>query len=221
MKTIILFRHGKSDWDADYGADHERPLADRGRKGARKMGRFLVTSGLMPDRAITSSAVRARQTLAVAAENGGWTGQARITEALYGARPEDVVREIAAEPDDASTVVVVGHEPTFSQAISLLIGGGRIGVKTATMARIDVDVERWADVHPGRGTLVWLLSPGDLKPNRYRKLQEAMRKAKEGAAEAASLAAKSLDDAEPDPAPPTPAEHPDAPEAPSEAGSPT
>ena len=213
MKTIILFRHGKSDWDADYGGDdHERPLADRGTKGARKMGRFLVTAGVMPDRAITSSALRTRQTLAVAAEHGGWAGEARITEALYGARAEDVVREIRAEPDTAQSVVVVGHEPTLSNAVSLLIGGGRVEMRTATMARIDVDVARWADVHPGMGALVWMMPPGALRPNRYRKLQEAMRKAKEAAAEAADVAAQSAEDdlapVEPPAGTPPPAEPP-------------
>ncbi|WP_424522101.1 SixA phosphatase family protein, partial [Rubrivirga sp.] len=56
MKTIILLRHGKSDWEADYDGDHQRPLAKRGQKGARKMGRFLTTARSVPDRALTSSA---------------------------------------------------------------------------------------------------------------------------------------------------------------------
>ncbi|MEL6614472.1 MAG: histidine phosphatase family protein, partial [Bacteroidota bacterium] len=188
MKTIVLLRHGKSDWDADYGHDHDRPLAERGHKGARKMGRFLVTSGLTPDRALSSTALRARQTLAVAAEHGGWTGQATVTEALYGTTADGVIREIQKTPDDATVLVVVGHEPTFSGAVSRLIGGGRVEMKTATMARIDVDVETWSDVAPGRGVLAWLMPPGALKPNRYRKLQEAVEAAREAAEKAAEIA---------------------------------
>ena len=42
MKRLLVFRHGKSDWDADYGVDFERPLALRGQKAARTMGRFLA-----------------------------------------------------------------------------------------------------------------------------------------------------------------------------------
>ena len=41
MKTLILLRHGKSDWKDDELVDHERPLAKRGRKAARAVGRFL------------------------------------------------------------------------------------------------------------------------------------------------------------------------------------
>ena len=188
MKTIILFRHGKSDWDADYGHDHERPLANRGRKGARKMGRFLATASSAPDHVITSTAVRARQTLAIAAEHGGWTGDATVTDALYGASPADMLAAIQAAPEGANTIVLVGHEPTISATVSRLVGGGRFNVKTATMARIDVDVASWADVQMGRGVLAWFLSPGDLKPNRYRKLQDAIKDAKKAAETAADIA---------------------------------
>lgn len=190
MKTIILLRHGKSDWDADYGADHERPLADRGQKGARKMGRFLTTARVLPDRALTSSAVRARETLATAAEAGGWTGPARVTDALYEATPESVLREIQAEPEDADTVVVVGHEPTWSSLVSLLIGGGRVEMKTAAVAQVDVAVETWADVRAGRGVLAMLLPPAALRPNAYRKLKKTIDKAIEARKKAAEQAKK-------------------------------
>ena len=190
MKTILLLRHGKSDWEAEYGDDHERPLATRGQKGARKMGRFLTTARTVPDRALTSSAVRARETLATAAEAGGWTGPARVTDALYGASPGDVLREIQAEPDDADTVVVVGHEPTWSGLVSLLIGGGRVEMKTAAVARIDVEVETWADVREGRGALAFLLPPGALRPNAYRKLKKTIDRAIEAREKAVEQAEK-------------------------------
>lgn len=177
MKTILLLRHGKSDWEADFASDHERPLAERGEKGARKMGRFLTTSRSVPDRAITSSATRTRQTLATAAEAGGWTGPARVTDALYEADAETVLREIQSEPDDIDTVVVVGHEPWSSRLVGLLTGGGRVEMKTASVARIDVEVEAWADVQPGRGTLAFLLPPSALRPNAYRKLKKTIDKA--------------------------------------------
>ena len=190
MKTILLLRHGKSNWDADYGADHERPLAERGQKGARKMGRFVTTARAVPDRAITSSAVRARETLAIAAEAGGWSGPARVTDALYEASPEAVLDEIRSEPDEADTVIVVGHEPAWSGLVSLLIGGGRIEMKTAALARVDVEVASWSDVAPGRGSLALLLPPGALRPNAYRKLKKSIDKAIEARKKAEQQAEK-------------------------------
>lgn len=190
MKTILLLRHGKSDWDADYDGDHARPLAQRGQKGARKMGRFVTTARVVPDRAITSSAVRARETLATAAESGGWTGPARVTDALYEADPEEVLREIQAEPEDADTVIVVGHEPTWGRLVSLLIGGGRVQMKTAALAQVEVEVETWADVRPGRGSLALLLPPNALRPNAYRKLKKSIDKAIEAREKAEERAEK-------------------------------
>lgn len=198
MKTLLLLRHGKSDWDADYGADHDRPLAERGQKGARKMGRFLTTARLVPERALTSSAVRARETLATAAESGGWTGPARVTEALYDATPEAVLGEIRQTPDDADTLVVVGHEPTWSALVSLLIGGGAVEMKTAALARVDLDVDRWADAAPGRGTLALLLPPGALRPNAYRKLKKSIERAIEAQREARERAVSTAAPPEPD-----------------------
>ncbi|GAB5533972.1 MAG: hypothetical protein Rubg2KO_02210 [Rubricoccaceae bacterium] len=211
MKTILLLRHGKSDWDADYIGDHSRPLADRGEKGARKMGRFLTTARVVPDRALSSTAERARQTLAIAAEAGGWTGPARITDALYEATPRSVLAEIQREPDEAQTLIVVGHEPTHSGLVSLLIGGGRIEVKTATVARIDVPVERWADVAPGIGTLAFLLPPAALRPNAYRKLKKTIDSALEAQQEALELAEETA--APKEPASPADASSADAPDA--------
>ena len=197
MKTILLLRHGKSDWDADYVGDHSRPLADRGEKGARKMGRFLTTARAVPDRAIASTAERARQTLAIAAEAGGWTGAARLTDALYEATPNSILAEIQGEQDDADTLVVVGHEPTHSGLVSLLIGGGQIEMKTAAVARIDVEVEHWADVEAGRGTLAFLLPPAALRPNAYRKLKKTVSKALKAQRKADELAVETAAPKEP------------------------
>ena len=198
MKTLLLLRHGKSDWDADYAGDHDRPLAERGQKGARKMGRFLTTARAVPDRAVTSSARRARETLATAAEAGGWTGPARVTEALYEARPEDVLRQIQAEPDSARTLLVVGHEPTWSGLVSRLIGGGNVEMKTAAVARVDLDVERWADAAFGRGALAFLLPPAALRPNAYRKLKKTIEKAIKAQAKAKERAEETAAPPEPE-----------------------
>ena len=76
MKTLLLMRHAKSDWDADYGLDHDRPLNDRGLRSARLMGRVLADEGLVPELVISSTAVREAD--GRAGHRGGWWGhQAR------------------------------------------------------------------------------------------------------------------------------------------------
>ena len=49
MLSIIIFRHGKSDWDAIYDKDHNRPLSKRGIKEAKKMGNYLKQINQIPD----------------------------------------------------------------------------------------------------------------------------------------------------------------------------
>ena len=78
MRQLLVLRHGKSDWDADYRGDHERPLASRGRRAAAAVGRFLAAAGPMPDRVLSSSAVRALSTVRLAAEAGRWPPPIRV-----------------------------------------------------------------------------------------------------------------------------------------------
>jgi phosphohistidine phosphatase len=160
MPTLILLRHGKSDWRADYGGDDRaRPLARRGRKAARRMGRFLARAGQVPDAAITSPALRAEETLQLAMAGGGWTCRARSTEALYGGGVSGLLTEIHEEPPTTGVLLAVGHEPTWSEATALLIGGGRLRLPTAALARIDLEVDRWEEVGPGSGVLAWSVAP--------------------------------------------------------------
>ena len=159
MKTLVLFRHGKSDWDAPFDRDHDRPLAKRGRTAAKTMGRFLASSAQEPDSIITSTAVRARDTVRLASRAGGWSAPIRETVDLYGASPQGVLSLLHAEPDSVNFVLLAGHEPTWSHTVSLLIGGGQIRFPTAGMARIDFDVYSWKDVDFGRGELTWMVPP--------------------------------------------------------------
>lgn len=159
MKTLLLLRHGKSDWAKDAGDDRARPLARRGERAARLMGRLLARTGRVPDAAITSPAVRARTTLELAMEAGDWRCPAQVSEALYGQGPHEVLQEIGRLAAGVASVLLVGHEPTWSETLALLVGGGHHRVPTGALVSIDVDVEAWADVRPGSGELVFLLPP--------------------------------------------------------------
>jgi phosphohistidine phosphatase len=160
MAGLILFRHGKSDWDADYpGGDAARPLAHRGRKAAKRMGKFLARAGHAPDAAITSPAVRAEDTLRLAIEGGGWSCPVRTAATLYDGGLSGLLTEVRKEPASTHVLLAVGHEPTWSEAVSAFIGGGEVGLPTAAMARIDFDVDGWDEVGPGTGVLAWIVVP--------------------------------------------------------------
>jgi len=165
MVELLVMRHAKSAWNAGFENDHERPLAPRGVRAAKLMGRFLTDSGFEPGLVLTSTAVRARQTVELAAEAGGWTSSIRSTEVFYGADPGEVVREIIeSEPPDR--LLVAGHEPTWSGLVSLLIGGGAVRMPTAAVACLGFPDRRWQDLPQSRGRLSWLVTPRLLKSAR-------------------------------------------------------
>ena len=162
MKSVILFRHGKSDWYSSAGSDHERPLAERGNRAADRMGRFLSEKGEVPDLAISSTALRARDTLDRAAQAGGWSCELEYLDDLYLPSPHGLLYVLQQQSDQVSSVMLVGHEPAWSETLSLFVGGGDYRFPTAAMARVDVDSERWADVDFGLGQLSWMVTPKEL-----------------------------------------------------------
>ncbi len=158
-KFLIFFRHGKSDWDATLSRDHDRPVAERGVVAAKAMGKLLAAMDKVPDLAITSSAVRARTTLELAAKAGNWACPTAVTEDLYEVEVDQVLNFIHQQADSCSSLMLVGHEPTWSETISYLIGGGTVRVPTAAMACVEFELETWSQIDYGRGTLLWLLPP--------------------------------------------------------------
>ena len=158
-RTLILFRHGKSDWDSDNGTDHDRPLAKRGIKAANAMGKFLTEVGQVPELAISSTALRARTTLELAQSAGKWPCETRLEESLYDTNPEAMLRFIAALPGEFQSVMLVGHEPTWSELTALLTGGGNVRFPTGAMVRMDFAAGTWSSVQPNSGELVWFVPP--------------------------------------------------------------
>lgn len=158
MRRLILFRHGKSDWDADYGADHERPLNERGKRAATTMGLLLRDLGEAPDRIVSSTAVRAESTAELARISGGWSGPLELDDALYGASPEGALAVAAARGGDAERLMLVGHEPTWSMLATHLTGGS-IAVRTGSIIGIDLSMGGWAQAPQTRGTLAYALHP--------------------------------------------------------------
>lgn len=159
MKTLILFRHGKSDWSADFGSDHERPINQRGVRSARRMGRFLASAEQVPELAVTSSAVRARATLELAAEAGEWECPIEVSDDLYNTYTDAVIARIRMGDDEVDSVLLTGHEPVWSELAGELIGRAHVRFPTAAMIRIDFASANWRDVKPGSGTLMWMVTP--------------------------------------------------------------
>ena len=170
-KTVLLLRHGKSDWNADYGQDHDRPLNPRGRRASRAMGRWLTEMGPLPDLILCSTAVRARSTCIMASEAGAWLADVQYEQGLYYAAPKDLIHYLQEVPDHIQTAMLVGHQPTWSMTAALLSNHPVNAFPTASMARIDLSVENWERSAPGTGKLIWHQFPKRL-PESYYNLND-------------------------------------------------
>ena len=163
MKTILLFRHGKSNWDAAHEHDQERPLSKRGRKAAELMGTFLKAVDEMPGLILTSPAVRAADTAKIAAKGGRWTAPVHTVPTLYEASAGALLREVQSTPDEVERLMLVGHEPAWSDFTGRLIGSAAVRFPTAAMARVDFYIPSWRAAEFGHGEMIWLVTPKMLK----------------------------------------------------------
>jgi len=161
-------RHAKSDWEADYALDERRPLSSRGRHAAVAMGKVLTATGNKPDFVLTSPAMRAHSTAEMAADAGGWNAPVLVVDELYGGGASAVLSALRTVPEPCKRALVVGHQPTWSEAVRILIGGGDVAMPTAAAAGLEVLVGSWEAIGPGTCRLRWLLPPrlftdGDLR----------------------------------------------------------
>jgi phosphohistidine phosphatase len=146
-QQLWLLRHGEAV-PHDFDSDDERPLTERGRDQSRAAGRALKALEVEVHLCFTSPKVRARETaeLACAELTADPIDEDALAEGFDGRAALDLLR--AAGPDQR--VLVVGHEPDFSQVVYDLTGG-RVDFKKGGVAGIRLD--------GSRGELIVLLRP--------------------------------------------------------------
>jgi phosphohistidine phosphatase len=162
MKTLLVLRHAKSSWNDSALGDHERPLNERGRRDGPRMGQLIRDYGLTPDVVISSDAARAQLTAQAVAEAARYAGEIRLDPRLYLASPADILVVIRTVREDASTIMIVGHNPGLEELVEQLTGE-RQDMPTASLAQIVLPIDRWRELKSSsRGTLEGHWRPGDL-----------------------------------------------------------
>jgi phosphohistidine phosphatase len=154
---VYLLRHGIAENGRPGMPDAERELTAEGRKKLREVMRVARTAGVQPDHVLTSPYARALQTAAIAAEVLEFSGDLVHTQALVPhSRPELVWDEVRLYRE-ASQLLLVGHEPLFSNLAAFLLDAPslRVDFKKGALLRIEMD-----QLGPKpRGVLRWFLSP--------------------------------------------------------------
>lgn len=166
-RQVWVLRHAKAA--PHQSDDHARPLTGRGRRQCDELAAHLVASGWaekFPATVLVSSAVRARQTADRVVDALGVVARVDIVSALYRADADDVIELVRELPDDAASVVVVGHNPTLEHLVWALLDpddpgrrGADDGLSTGALAVIDLDASSWPALSTGTGHLRLLYSP--------------------------------------------------------------
>lgn len=164
-RRIVLFRHAKADWPPV--ADHERPLAERGRTDAAVAGRKLADTGIAFDLTLCSTAVRTRETWKIAVHEFPQRPKTVYEERIYEASPGELIALLNETPDDAHNVLLVGHNPGVQGLADILAGAeegdarermSRRGFPTAAFAMLSF-TGSWKSLEPGVATLVDYWTP--------------------------------------------------------------
>lgn len=149
MKTLLLLRHAKSSWDNARLSDYERPLNERGRRDAPRMGELLRHEGLIPDLIAASSAKRAAATAELVALELSLDSDIRYTEKLYLAEPNAYITLARQLDDDIETLLMVGHNPGIQELVEWLTGKEET-MSTAALAYIRIPILKWSELAGGK-----------------------------------------------------------------------
>ena len=169
MKTLGLLRHAKSDWDDLGKRDFDRGLSDRGRRGARLIGRHIFEHGVEWDTILASTAERVKRTIDSALPDSEPTWDAR----LYLASVETIFEVIRDHAGKADAVLVSGHNPGLQEVLFALVAPNEENKQfdeasrkfpTSAFAVFELDIDDWADLRKECGRLVHFIRPRDLDP---------------------------------------------------------
>jgi phosphohistidine phosphatase len=166
-RKLILLRHGKSDWPDV--ADHERPLAKRGRRDAPAVGRWLGESGYAPDAVICSTARRARQTWELVSTGltevaPGVSPVVRFEPRVYEAAVLGLLMLVREFDDRWRAAMIIGHNPGLAGLATGLANPDNPppqAFPTAAVAVLGL-AGPWAVAQPGEARLLAFTAPAEL-----------------------------------------------------------
>ena len=167
-RRLILLRHAKSDWPDV--ADHDRPLAKRGRRDAPVAGRWLGQSGFTPDGVVCSTALRARQTWELASAGlratvPGADPAVRYEPRVYEATVLGLLMLVREFPAQWRTALLVGHNPGLAELTVGLAAASAdppAAFPTAAVAVLALPGS-WAEIAPGECGLLAFAIPAGMR----------------------------------------------------------
>ena len=158
MKTLILMRHASAEARENDQLDAERPLTRKGKKAARKTGKAMRQTDVLPQRILSSSARRTNDTAKEVSRKLSSTPKIDLLHDLYLAEPQAYIDQLREIPDEVDCVMVVGHNPGLRELLQTLTGTV-LRFPKATAAYINLPIDSWQEISlESRGELNTILS---------------------------------------------------------------
>ena len=146
MKTLFLVRHGQSSWDDVKLTDSERPLTDKGKSDAAKMGKRLAESEVTLDMIVSSPAQRALATAEAIARKLDFKRKHIVQdERLYSGQMDDLLQLIEDVGGEHKRVMLVDHNPLLSELV-LHLADKDVNLPTCAVAMLRFDAKSWAKI---------------------------------------------------------------------------
>jgi phosphohistidine phosphatase len=161
MRTLYLLRHAKSSWKGESVADFERPLAGRGRKACVVIARLIQAREIQFDLILSSSAVRARETIELIRQYAKLRNELRFDERIYDASANRLLEIVSEIESDRKSLLVVGHNPGLEDLLQLLTGDKQ-NLPTASLAKIKLKISKWSEHYENKASLDWIERPKEL-----------------------------------------------------------
>ena len=147
MKTLLILRHAKSKPKDPNLSDYDRTLDKLGKDDALRMGNLIRFNDSVPELIISSSAVRAKMTAEIVAEECKYeVGKIVLKRSLYRAKPEDYMTILGNLQDTITRVLLVGHNPTIEEAIEMLTDSSDVTMPSCTLTHLSIPIDKWSDL---------------------------------------------------------------------------
>jgi phosphohistidine phosphatase len=163
MKTLYIVRHAKSSWAESGLSDFDRPLNERGKRDAPRMGKRLKEKNIHPNLMLTSPAKRAWSTCKRLAATLGYAEEKIKTDStLYHADEEDILAVIRNVNDKHNSLMVFGHNPGLTDFVNSMSHNSTIdidNIPTCGIVVFNLDITSWKDVAFGKGEFVFFDYP--------------------------------------------------------------
>lgn len=162
MKTLYIIRHAKSSWDGSAVDDLDRPLNERGKLDAPRMGKRLKEKDIHPDIMLSSPAKRALSTGRRIAKILKYPKEAIATDRrLYHADEETILSVVQELKDKFNNVILFSHNPGLTDFVNTLINGefDIDNVPTCGVVAFQFDVDSWKDITWGKGKMLFFDYP--------------------------------------------------------------